>query len=288
VKRFIACFFVLAVAGLTFSAQGDVWVYDSFGVGGTVYTNNAPIDGEGHGDGWAASWDASNDNFVTRTGSIVPASVPSQDGVMVRAGGESTSESAGRQYTPTFGGANPTIGEAWFSFGFQRNVHERSLVINPFDTNNNPGAGQFFGVFADNFSTDLKARIRYGGAADVADSVDAFTLTLGTEYFIVGHATFNPTGTADVLDVYVFESASFDGTLPGSPTMTTSFDLDSSFNHWTLSSQNPQGNTNVLVYDEFRIGETFQDVTIVPEPTTAAAALGLCAMIAARRRRSSM
>lgn len=271
----------------TTAAHADLLVYDGFGVGTDAgqYTDGAGIDGQGHGVGWSGEWIVANDsaNYVTEAGAIAPGNLVSQDGVLVRAGGNSESLGIGRAYTTTFGGANPTMSEAWFSFGFQRNVHNRQLVINPITSDTDASAGQFFGLSAANGSDQLVARIRYGNSSQIETSASAFTVTLGVEYFVVGQVLFNESGTQDVFNVYVLDADGFTGTLPGSPTMSVAWDFDNSFNAWALSTQNPQNNTDVLVLDEFRIGDSFADVAPIPEPASLALLLAGAGLVAARR-----
>ncbi|MDA3875301.1 MAG: PEP-CTERM sorting domain-containing protein [Kiritimatiellae bacterium] len=272
--RLLAAITVSAAAfTLTTVSNADVLVYDGFAVGAGPgeYTSGATIHGQGHGIGWGGStWTVSGDtdDFVTETGSIAPPNISSEDGVLMRAGGNSNSINAGRQYALTFGGASPSDSEAWFSFGFQRNIHNRQVEINPFDSTDSPGNGQYLGLVATNGSSELFAKVRFGSSTDVVLSQDSFSLTLGTEYFIVGQGLFNESGTNDLLNVWVFESDSVPETLPETPNMSVGYDFDNSFNFWSLSSQNPQGNEDVLVFDEFRIGDSLADISSIPEPSS--------------------
>jgi hypothetical protein len=250
------------------SANAAVLVYDGFGVGTDAgqYTNNAGIGGVGHGTGWSGDWEDSSGNYVTRTGSIAPAGLDSEDGVLIRAGGNSDSLNISRPYSSTFGGANPSVGEVWFSFAFQRNTSQRELRVNPLG--NNHSAGQYMGIFLPTGSAEMVARIRYGTSTQIIDSTDSFEVTLGTAYLVVGQALLNAAGTEDQLNIYVVEASSFNGTLPATPSMTVSYDFNSSFNRWAMYTQNPQGNEDVVVFDEFRIGESFTDVSPIPEPAS--------------------
>lgn len=281
---------LMLLTGLLGKAEAALLAYDGFGVGPGGYTDGADIQGQGHGTGWAGTWISNSDNdtlYTTVNGSIAPATVMAEDG-MVRFGGTNKTIDLGRQYTTTFGGDTPVISEAWSSFAFERN-QTREFVVNPFDTTNSAASGQFMGIFAANGSNDLVARIRFGTSIDIEVSASSFSMTTGTDYFVVTQALFNPSGVEDVLNVWVFAADDYDGILSAQPTMTVAYDLDSEFSFWTARNQNPLNNPVAVNYDEFRLGETFNDVSaLIPEPGTWAlllgSVLGICVVVGRRKR----
>ncbi len=279
-----------AAALLPLQTEAALIAYDGFGVGPGGYEVGQGVEeGVGQGIGWFdASWSTTApDDNLTLTGSLAPSSVNSEDGYVLRTSTGGAVDMS-RRYTTTFGGATPVITEAWFSLSLQRNGRERSFVVNPFANNAGTGAGQFIGIGADN-GGDLVARMRPQGSNSVVSSATSFDLNLGTNYFIVGQVMFNNSGTADQLNVWVQPSASYTGTL-GAANLTVSVDFDTTFSRWSAGTGNPDGEINSVGFDEFRIGNSFADVSpaAVPEPTSAALiGLSIAGLCLIRRRRSA-
>ncbi|WP_309383653.1 PEP-CTERM sorting domain-containing protein [Cerasicoccus frondis] len=261
-------------------SNAELLVYDGFGVGVGGYTDGASITGNGHGTGWLGDWTAGS-QYATVSGGIAPSSIVSEDG-MVTFGDGSSSQAMGRSYDVTF--SSDDITEGWASWTVQRNGL-REFRLNPFATVTT-GAGQFMGIHAENFSSSLTANIRYGSANDIATGT-SFEMSTATSYFMIAQAILNPLGTPDTFNVWIFESSSYTGASLGAPTISVSHDSDFDFDSWSVTDQNPQNNTANVVYDEFRIGNTFEDVSgIVPEPSTYALLAGaVCVGIAYLRRR---
>lgn len=266
--------------GASTATQADILAYDGFGVGGDGYTDGAGISGNGNGTGWAGSWTGGS-QYATVTGSIAPSSVDSENG-MVTFGDGTSSQALGRQYNASF--SSEGLNEGWASWTVQRNGL-REFRLNPFANNTN-GAGQFMGIHAENFSTTLVANIRFGSAADIAVGT-SFEMAEDTSYFMVAQSILNTSGTPDTFNVWIFESSSYTGAALGTPTISVSHDANNNYDSWSMTDQNPQGNTANVIYDEFRIGESFADVSgVVPEPSTYALLAGAaCVGVAFLRRR---
>ncbi len=254
---------------ITPSSQGELLVYEGFGVGDGGYEDNASIDGHGHGSGWTeGEWEVSGkqSDFFTMDGSLVSPGAASQEGILIRTAGAGVNDSLnlGRRYEAGLGGPLPPVSEAWVSFYFQRNADARELVINPFSNSTDGGAGQYFGLKAANASDELFLTCRTGNAQTLETSETSFPITLGVDYFVVGQLLLYESGIEDEFKVWIFEVGNYPSSLPETPTMSISGDLDATFDSWAIISQNPRGFPNVLIFDEFKIGASLEDV--LPKP----------------------
>lgn len=287
-RHFLPAMAAALMLGLSLpgSAHAALISYESFGVGPgpNEYTDGASIDGEGHGTGWTTNWGqlvTATTQYTTDTGSIAPSILQSEDGMLVRSA-TSDSELISRTYGTTVGGVGSS--ETWFSFAFRRQNNQRFLNISPL-ANSFSSGGQYWGLVVDNGSSDLYGQVRYAGST-TTNSTDTFSVALGTDYFVVGQLEFNPVA-ADVMNVWLMPSASFDGTLPMTPTITLSQATDETYDKWNINSQNPQNAVESLIFDELRVGTTFGDVAPIPEPSTAAMLLGALGVLALAKRRRS-
>ncbi len=263
-------------------AEAVLLAYDGFGVGGSGYTDNAAINGQGHGTGWSETWSAGVD-YVTKAGSIAPSNVQSEDG-LVSFGNVSSTESIGRVYDANFstnGGGD--YSEGWASWVVQRN-NTRDFKLNPF-ANANTGNGQYMGIHALNGSNTLYAEIRYAGSASIEQGT-SFEMTTSTTYFMVAQALVGAGPTPDVFNVWIIDASAYDGTISETPTITVSYDMEQTYTAMSMTNQNPLGEVDAVLFDEFRLGTTFSDVSGVPEPSTYAVIFGLAAgMLALYRQR---
>ena len=105
---------------------------------------------------------------------------------------------------------------------------------------------------------------------------------IGVDYLVVGKMTLNPSGTADILEGHLFTSG--DALVePVSWHHSTSADVSGVLTQLQLNPQRRGGRTFI---DEIRIGDTFSDVTVVPEPVSASLiGIGGLALLNQRRRR---
>jgi hypothetical protein len=167
----------------------------------------------------------------------------------------------------------------YFSFLVRKEIAAASnnnLEFNLIDSANS-GVNEFrFGATsADRFfltSTD---------ADDLGSSV-----TIGETYFVVMRVDANPGATPDVLSALIYSgAASVPLTEPLAWNLT--YSIDSSVNLDTIRMR--VGNSTAGSFDEFRIGETWADVSAVPEPAAAFLAVISCLMggVGVRRVRNS-
>ncbi|GHC14005.1 hypothetical protein [Cerasicoccus arenae] len=253
--------------GISSQANAELLSYDGFdlGGGGTAYTQDATVNGVGFGTGWSGNWSGGTD-YIAGAGSLNIGGEATDSGVLTYAT-TSNSQTLSRDYTTTFGGATPALSEAWSSFVFERN-NTRELVINSFASGNN-----YFGLRVANGSSNMFARNRDFGTETF--SLDSFSLVTGTDYFVVSQLLFNDSGTDDVLNVWIVDAASYDGTISETATMSVAVDVDTSYDSLAFYVQNPQDGANAFRMDEYRLGTSFADVAAIPELSTAALLTGL-------------
>ena len=105
---------------------------------------------------------------------------------------------------------------------------------------------------------------------------------IGVDYLVVGKMTLNPAGTNDILEGHLFTSGDVLAE-PGVWHHSTSDDVSGIISQLQL---NPQRRAGKVFIDEIRIGETFADVTTVPEPISSSLlGIGGLALMYNRRNR---
>lgn len=269
----------LAVAALTYaagagSARAAVDAYEPFN-----YTAPGdPLNGKtGGGEvGFSAPW-AGAPQFQIGTGSLsAPGAGPSP--VVGNRAALPTAITDGSTFPSITRNLSTTIGTA----GTTKFL---SFLLRPEGTLGQGNAGGYFGVelrgsgpdlyvgFLNNGSNDLGMNTS-GGGGDVGSGVDAVS---GTTYLMVVRLDF--VAGNDTATLYVNPTPG--GAAPASGTVKNDIDL-------TNVTQLGLTASGAFSVDEIRIGDTFADVTPVPEPTTvgAIALVGAAALL--RRRRASL
>lgn len=112
-------------------------------------------------------------------------------------------------------------------------------------------------------------------ANNTATTIGSTGFTAGATYLLVGKIQSTASG-ADTVSASIFSSSSTIGSEPVTWDLTGS--LDASDTGRVLNRLYVTGSGNIDRFDEFRMGDSFLDVTGVPEPSTAALLLGFAAL----------
>jgi hypothetical protein len=262
------------------TARASVLVSESFD-----YAVPSALDGANGGTGWAGAWFAGSSTVPTYSVIAQDITPPAGYGTPIGAQGfidpGATNDDSG--------GATPDIRRdlaSTIDMDVAQTLYFSALIRREDITNGGGTEHSQYLRFNDAAGTNLVAlghsstedfRLALNNVADDSATVD---FQIGVDYLVVGKLTLNPSGMADVLEASLFTAG--DALVePAVWAHMTSADLNGVISQLHLNPQRRAGRTFI---DEIRIGETFGDVTVVPEPASVVA-LGLCALLWSSRRR---
>lgn len=268
------CLVVIGAAGL--QARGAVLAYDGFDYPEAIGTSIAGLNG---GTGWTEAYPTPSGTIALADGLSFSGFFPST-GKAMQFSGNANLTTDGRNWTSTL-----TSGTYWYSF-----------LVNPITNGTNFSRGTFglmqgagtnqngFGIRMDfsgsNLTFNTQTPVQAGGV------VISFPNGWGSTYTILGRLVVDTAAnTTNSLWVY-----SPTDTLPtAEPTTAMSTVTGATSGAIGAVYGRAFGDSQPIVYDEIRVGETFADVMPVPEPASVAAAmvagLGGLGLLARRRLR---
>lgn len=264
------------------AAQAAVTASESFD-----YNIGTALDGANGGTGWAGAWAAGSSTVPTYDTIAQDITPPAGYGTPIGNQGfinpNATSDDSG--------GATPDIRRDLanaIDMDVAQTVYFSVLIRREDITNgggtehsqylrfNNASGARLIGV--GNSSTE-DFRLALNNIDYDSASVD---FQIGVDYLVVGKMTLNPAGTNDILEGHLFTSG--DALIePVVWNHSTSDDVSGIISQLQL---NPQRRAGKVFIDEIRIGETFADVAVVPEPVSSSLlGIGSLALLLNRRSR---
>lgn len=273
--------------------------YDGFDYTAGVTILNTPAGSGNGGTGWTTNWTGSGLATVQGSSTAITYSADGNTyggGNTVSVSGGGTQNAAARSFSSS---TLTTGSDVYFSFLVNVTGGTTGTAIS---------SGSFISVslLDTAFSTSSDNGIILNGSslgARVANATQSATSTLnyGTTYLVVGRFSGwdNTTNTYQQTSVWLNPTNSdFVNTTFGTNVATTSYASSSVASSTTLGSDGLRGVTlrtnalgsNVYLFDDLRIGTTWNDVVLasVPEPSATTAVLAMAAFAAAmatRRRR---
>ena len=160
--------------------------------------------------------------------------------------------------------------------------------------NSNGGNLNGFAVGLNNGNLTLRYQT---GSDTVASSLltPSFTLAADTAYLMVAQLMLNTSGVNDTLNIWFLDAAVADESALGLPTLSlttanlvdTNTDISQLVGYSAAPFSGTTGNVpSYANWDAIRMGTTFEDLSIVPEPSSAALLAGLALAAGLRSRRS--
>lgn len=297
-----ACRVALAVVALPFtcSAAAAPIAYDGMNYPDPPTAAGSGLDGLAGGTGWTAAWDANNDGFKTNPGAgLSYGSLVTLTGQVQELGGTSPNNEA--YYRQTSASDLTTItGSAnrWFSLLLDADAPtppasagQRLLWAGLSDSGSNAtslSSNLGFSILSTATGYEMSARYRTTESATPRIALDLTDATI----LIVGKYSYNSAGN-DFMEVWLNPAGSTLGgadlnsssSADGYAAITNTNDgQNRGASAFAINATGGIGNTFTGIFDEVRVGDTFADVTPVPEPASLAllAAGGL--LLCGRRR----
>jgi len=288
------CVTAIAVLIMVGSSHAGVIVYEGlqYGAGENLkgQPNGAPeVDATGLAGTWAGD---SSEEWTIQSTSLSFGALPTAGGHVTNGSGPDAYRNSDLNTRVLTAGAQTSVasaGEIWFGILMKPEVDPASwgaaedgfaftnqpLTKTKVRTNSGGGLAGF-GISSEGFA-DFQPYAWDGTSITTGTLVNpALDTTTGETYLLVGHISFDTgTGGADVYKLYNNE-------LNGILTQIGDT-LEVNITQADLDTVNLTRQRSVA-YDELRIGTSFEDVGVVPEPATLAM-LGLGGLMMARRRR---
>ncbi len=250
------------------SGAGLIW-YDGFD-----YSPDSNLGGQGT---WVNS--NSGDEVTVAAGNLSVGGLAAATGNMV-----------------TYGGAGV---DPYVPFATQSAATWYSFVLKATDLGSLNTSGGYFAGLASGGSYAAPVWLRSDGSGGFqigiskrrdSGAVWSSSYAVNSTMLLVGNYVFNPNAADDIANLWINpDSATFSGTapLPALTTGATGADL-SSLNRFYLRQDSASTTPSVLYLDELRIGQSWGDVTPVPEPATGGLIAGvfLFGLVALRSWRS--
>jgi len=264
-------------AAICIPLQAAVLVYEGFD-----YSAGA-LAGSNGGTGWSSSW-----GINASAGGIA-------------AGGDGLVESPAQLSAPSDYALTPVGNSAEFdSVGGYRQFNANSIDMSQDDTfyfsylwsqSGTGGGGNISMAFLDDATNSRRIwetqtasqslTMDFGNDSSAAPG--SLSFTAGTSYLLVGK--IETTTGADTISVSIFEA----GTAIGSEPITwgLSGNVEASDQNRVINRIRILGSGNNDRFDEFILGDTFEDVTSIPEPSTLmlVSMMGVGALAARMRRK---
>ncbi|MEX2607661.1 MAG: PEP-CTERM sorting domain-containing protein [Kiritimatiellia bacterium] len=257
------------------TASAALLAYDGFDeyADGTLASNNG-------GSGWTSSWDSNTVTADVQSGglSYSNGSISINGGskaITVFGSNTNNEQAILRSFTPT-----TSNGNLYFSYLVQSNTSDVDdfyrMLLTATESRNEAGGG-----IGDVQTGAAEFGARVGKTGPDASTGD--TYATGTTYFLVGKLSSQGGTAYDQLEMWINPSSSTEGAADLSVSSNTG---ETDMVNWGMRSVNVN-NSGDKVFDEFRVGTTYNAVTI-PEPGTfalMAGALVVLALTEHRRRR---
>ncbi len=255
------------------SLQAGLLAYEGFGYVDPIGT---PITGLNGGTGWLAAYPAPNNATVVLGENLSYPGLTSAGWGLDFNGGSGTL-TTGRDWASSAN--SPADGTYWYSFLTRQDSAGRGTLMIFKSTSSGDGQNGF-GLRIDNNggSPQFKA---WSPTQTAGGNLD-FAGGYGATYFVLGRVDIL-SGSYSTNTVWVYQdTTSIPDTEPVSGGSTVAVDWavasGGSTLRTTLSGRAFSNNTG-LNYDEIRIGQSFADVALVPEPSTAVLLLAGVALL---------
>jgi hypothetical protein len=250
------------------------------------------LNGDNGGTGFAGAWTVTSGTVVVPAGgSLVPAAPSSTlpetgNSLSLTPLTSDVQAEANRTLaTPVVGTAGTSL---WVSVvmkgaGFTGQNAQGSLLVTAAGTNGfsfTTGATGS-GISPYNPATNSNWSL---GDANTGASEASSTVSDTLQSLLVAHVTFSPTAnpTSDQIDLFV--NPPLTGTPPTTPAASMLVTHSATLSTLTVEYFSINGNTTSTLFDEIRLGHTFADVTVVPEPSSLLL-IGVAGLGLIRRRR---
>jgi hypothetical protein len=274
-------------------APADLLTYEGFG----DYPTNGPVNGLNGGQGWNGGWVVQNNASYPMASSNPLTFGPLETSANGRyLNGGSAYVSVGRQLDTSPGGPWDNLGyvggnfidDGVFWFSMLAQINTTATVNFTFTSSGLPWwPGEFGNVRIRTTGGNWQLGTVDTDKEQTTNIVPAGTRSNNTTYFVVGRFDLN--GTDSTFHLWVTSdpnSLTLGGPDLNLATANASLtNLDAATVRFRNFSINIDDGSNVAKIDEIRFGETFADVSPIPEPSTyALLAAGLGTLVWLRRR----
>jgi hypothetical protein len=307
------------------SAKAQLIAYEGFAYTAGDTLTNASLNGAGDSFGWAAPWGGANIALATNQAGSLTYSDPNgntlqTDGgkvILGVPGGTATSAQITRSFVlgslngTRYSGPTNSPSVYWASFMMQwvgpttagsstnQFVRKGDIVFRGGATTNAPGGGtEFLDIGSPNAGNTIGRtpdvfsmwRGPDAGNGVLNTGLGTTTVPLNNSTFVLVKFVLDGTNGFDTAYMWLnWTNLTIEPDIALASATNNSGNMDG-FNNIRLDANggNAAGTNTVIAFDEFRLGQTFGDVSVVPEPTvvTLATIGGLSVLALVRRRRN--
>jgi hypothetical protein len=267
------------------NVRAQLIAYDGF-----AYSPSQSLNGQNGGSGFSGAWQLATGTITVQSGSLTPATpsnslIESGNSLILTPTSATTIAHATRSFASAILGTNGT--SIWISVvmkgtGEIGTTAEGRLMLSNGSSGFSIETGQGVQGAPPPNNQGPNADWSVQGPPPQVEGTSSVSNTL--QSLLVVKYTFG--SASDFINLYV--NPPLTGVPPSSPSATTTGNHVAFFTTLDLSYGSSNGASNSVLLDEVRVGNTFGDVTPVPEPSTLTmVGAAACGLLAPQMRRGS-